>query len=76
MRWNDPEWVRWQIKHQATGDPSAFNIWLMKKINITIRVNFIPAMQALSRAMISTAEATRRLKAALELQPSLADFQR
>jgi hypothetical protein len=76
MRWNDPIWVKWQIEHQKTGDPQAYNIWLMKKMNITIRVNFIPAMQALSRAMITTAEATRRLHAVLSAQPSLSDLQR
>ena len=76
MRWNDPEWVKWQIKHQATGDPSAFNIWMMKKLSITIKVDVVPAMQAFNRAMITTAEATRRLHAVLSAQPSLSDLQR
>jgi len=76
MLWSDPAWVRWQIEHQKTGDPSAYNVWMMRKVSITIKVDVIPAMQAFNRAMITTAEATRRLAAALELQPKMADHAR
>ena len=72
--WNDPAWVRWQIEHQKIGDPAAYNLWLMKKLNITIKVNIIPAMKAMNKAMISTAEATRRFKEVFESMPKLKDL--
>jgi hypothetical protein len=67
MRWSDPVWVRWQIEHQIMGDPSAYAVWMMKRLTVIIKVDVIPATEAFSRAMKSTAEAMKRFNTAYQL---------
>lgn len=75
MMWNDPVWLCWQVEHQKIGDPDAYSIWLMKKMGIVIRVNVLPMMKALSKAMISANEATKRFQRFQEVFKSVGTFE-
>lgn len=58
--WNDPIWIRWQIEHRIIGDPSAFSIWAMNKMTLTMRETIIPVIRSLNKATISATFSVKR----------------